>query len=230
MKILLVEDDKVMAKLIRAGLDYNTHTVDIAADGAEGSFLARNYIYDAIVLDYSLPKKNGLVVCKEIRTAGKSTPILFLSATEDVATKVTALDNGADDYMTKPFSSEELYARLCAITRRPSDIKQSILKIDDLELNTVAHSVRRADINIHLTRKELNLLEYLMEHRGVVVSRTLLLEHVWTAENDPFSNTVETHMRNLIKKINIGGRPNLIANIHGRGYVINTPENLDKIS
>ena len=228
MKILLVEDDKDMANMIKVGLDSLTHMVDIASDGAEGAFLAKNYEYDAIVLDYSLPKKNGLTVCKEVRAAGKRTPIIFLSATEDVEMKIAALNEGADDYLTKPFSSEELYARLRALTRRPSNLKQPILRLDDLELDTDSHIVRRSGETIRLTRKEINLLEYFLNNQGIVLSRALLMEHVWTAESDPFSNTVEAHVRNLRKKINVSGRPDLISNIPGRGYVMQSKEKAQK--
>jgi len=220
MKILIVEDDKDIAEMVRSGLAAHNHAVEVAPDGADGSFMARSYDYDAIVLDYSLPKKNGLAVCKEVRVAGKKTPIIFLSGTEEVETKVAALEQGADDYMTKPFSLVELHARLRAVSRRPRDMTQSILCVGDLELNTETQTVKRDGITIGLTRKEFNLLEYFMQHPGVVLSRTMLMEHVWTAERDPFSNTVEAHIANLRRKINLKNKMNLIVNIAGRGYRI----------
>ena len=229
MKVLIVEDDRDTAQFVKNGLTSCDHTVEIATDGADGSFMGRSFEYDAIVLDYSLPKKTGLVVCKEVRASGRSTPILFLSVADDSETKLAAFESGADDYLTKPFILKELYARLKAITRRPSQIRKPILHVSDLSLDIEKHSVTRGKEIIRMTRKEFNMLEYLMSNVGIVLSRALLMEHVWTAESNPFSNTIEAHIRNLRKKLNAGGKPNLIANVPGRGYVINTPESLKKL-
>lgn len=220
MKILVVEDDIDTAEMVREGLAADSHTVEVATDGADGSFLGRGYDYDAIILDYSLPKKNGLTVCGEIRSVGRKTPIIFLSATDDTETKIIALDKGADDYVTKPFSFSELYARVRAIARRPVEISRPMYSVDDLTLDCKRQTVTRGKKDIHLTRKEFGLLEYFMRHSGIVLSRALLMEHVWTADSDPFSNTIEAHIRNLRKKINANGKANLIFNIPGRGYVI----------
>lgn len=220
MKILIVEDDKDTAELVRSGLTSEMHTADIAPDGAEGSFLARSYEYDAIVLDYSLPKKDGLMVCKEVRSAGKTTPILFLSINDDTELKVSALNLGADDYLAKPFAFTELSARLRAVTRRVPGAKRSLLKIGNIVLDPGKHQVKRAGKEIRLTRKEFNILEYLLRNQGSIISRALIMEHVWTADSDPFSNTVEAHIRNLRRKINTENMPNLITNIPGRGYMI----------
>lgn len=228
MKILIVEDDRDIAETVRVDLATKSHVVDIATDGADGSFFGRNYEYDAIVLDYSLPKKNGLTVCKEIRTAGKSTPILFLSVTDDTETKISAFENGADDYVTKPFSLVELSARLNALSRRPTEIKPTLLKVSNLILNIEKQTVERAGIPIHLTRKEFNLLKYLMLHVGMVMSRSLIMEYVWSIESDPFSNTVESHIRNIRKKLTLKKQANMILNLPGRGYVIDSPENLSR--
>jgi DNA-binding response OmpR family regulator len=229
MKILVVEDDRAVADMVRNGLMTDTHTIEIARDGAEGSFLARSYEYDAIVLDYSLPKKDGLVVCQEVRRAGRAAPILFLSATDDVSIKVAALESGADDYVTKPFSIEELRARIRALSRRPTQVKKPLLEVADLVLDSVRQTARRGRKQIHLTRKEFNLLEYMMQNAGIILSRAMLMEHVWTADSDPLSNTVEAHIRNLRKKVNSRGKPDLIANVPGRGYIIDEPENLRKL-
>jgi len=221
MKILIVEDDVHTAEMVREGLTADSHTVDIASDGSDGSFLGRSYDYDVVVLDHSLPKKDGLTICSEIRAVGRKTPIIFLSVTDDMETKIAALDRGADDYMTKPFSFSELYARIRALARRPNELLSlPTFQVDDLVLDAKRQSVIRGTNDIRLTRKEFGLLEYFMRHVGVVLSRTLLMEHVWTADSDPFSNTIEAHIRNLRKKINVGGKPNLIVNIPGRGYVI----------
>ncbi len=229
MKVLIVEDDRDIAENIRSGLSAKSHVVDIATDGVDGSFLGRSYNYDAIILDNSLPKKNGLTVCKEIRASGKSTPIIFLSVTADIQTKINSLENGADDYLTKPFLLAELEARLGAITRRAPEIKSNILTIDNLILDINKQIVERNGINIHVTKKEFNILKYLMIHKGIIMSRSLIMEYVWTAESDPFSNTVEAHIRNIRKKINFKKQTNLILNIPGRGYVIDIPEKLKSL-
>ena len=229
MKILVVEDSADIAENLRNDLTSNDHTVEIATDGADGSFLARSYDFDMIILDYSLPKKNGLQVCGEIRAAGKTTPILFLSVNDDTDVKIAALEAGADDYLTKPFSLKELNARIKAIRRRPTIMKQTLLTIDDLTLDPDRHLVTRGNKNVHLTRKEFNLLEYFLRNPGILLSRAMIMEHVWTADKDPFSNTVEAHLRNLRMKINIARSPELIANIPGRGYVIDTAENVRRL-
>jgi len=229
MKILVVEDDTNTAEMVKNSLTACSHTVDVSHDGADGSFLARSYDYDAVILDYALPKKDGLAVCPEVRAAGKTTPIIFLSVTDDPGMKVAALKQGADDYVTKPFSLDELRARLDAVARRSPEIKSSVLAVADLALDPDLNAVRRGKRQIHLTRKEFHMLQYLMRNAGVVLSRAQLMEHVWTADGNPFSNTVEAHIRNLRKKLNAGRAPNLIANVPGRGYVIDTPKRLATI-
>jgi two-component system, OmpR family, response regulator len=229
MKILVVEDDRNTAEMIKNSLTACSHTVDVSFDGADGSFLARSYDYDAVILDYAMPKKDGLAVCREMRAAGKTAPIIFLSVTGDPEMKVAALKQGADDYMTKPFSLDELRARLDALARRSPEIKSSALAVADLALDPDLNAVRRGKRQIHLTRKEFHMLQYLMQHSGTVMSRAQLMEHVWTADGNPFSNTVEAHIRNLRKKLNAGKAPNLIANVPGRGYVIDTPKRLATI-
>ncbi|MCX6716102.1 MAG: response regulator transcription factor [Candidatus Taylorbacteria bacterium] len=226
MKVLVVDDDASLAETIKGSLSAYSHTVDLSPDGADGSFLARSYDYDAVILDYSMPKKDGLSVCREIRAAGKTMPILFLSNTDDVETKISAFKVGADDYVTKPFSLEELRVRLDAVLRRTPNIKNSVLKIADLTLDQSMNAVSRGKKAVHLTRKEFHMLEYFMKNVGKVLSRAQIMEHVWTADGNPFSNTVEAHIRNLRMKINVDDSPNLIANVPGRGYMIDTPENL----
>lgn len=229
MKVLIIEDDIQLAHTVKDNLVSRNNIAEVAENGADGSFLARTFEYDAIILDNSLPKKDGLTVCKEIRSSGKTTPIIFLTIDNTIETKIAAFEQGADDYLPKPFSLEELNARLKALTRRPVLIKRSVLSVYDLKLDTEKHTVTRNNKRIHPTRKEFGLLEYFMKNVGVVVSRSLLMEHVWAADSNPFSNTVEAHIRNLRKKLNSGNNPNLIANIPGRGYVMDTPENLKKL-
>jgi DNA-binding response OmpR family regulator len=226
MKVLIVEDDREVSEMVRNALVADDNTVEVASDGANGSFLGRSFDYDAIVLDNSLPKKDGLTVCKEVRTAGKSTPILFLTVADDMETKISAFDRGADDYLMKPFALKELQVRLRALARRPAVIRKNILKISGMEMDTDKHLLTRDGKPIHLTHKEYSLLEFFMGNRGIVLSRALLMEHIWTADSNPFSNTIETHIRNLRKKINHGNKQSLIANIAGRGYIMDTPENL----
>lgn len=229
MKILVIEDDRAVAEMVKVSLASGDNTVEVAEDGADGSFMGRSFEYDAIVLDNDLPKKDGLTVCKEIRAAGKTTPILFLTVDADMETKMAAFGRGADDYLLKPFSLQELHARLKAVVRRPTLIQKKLLRVADLELDTEKHLVMRGTRRLHPTRKEFSLLEYFMMNIGAVMSRALLMEHVWTAESNPFSNTVEAHIRNLRAKLNAGNRPNLIVNVPGRGYVMDTPENLKNI-
>lgn len=196
------------------------HIVETSPDGADGSFLGRSFQYDAIILDYSLPKKDGITVCREIRDSGRSTPIIFLSVTDDSEIKVAALESGADDYMIKPFAIRELHARLQAIHRRPSSIAIPELRIGELTLRPDTHLASFKGREIYLTRKEYNMLEYLMERRGAIVSRAQLMERAWTAESDPLSNTIEAHMRNLRKKLSTKGATDIIKTIPGRGYII----------
>jgi DNA-binding response OmpR family regulator len=221
MKVLLVEDDKDMADMIKVGLDSRTHMVDIASDGAEGSFLAKNYDYDAIVLDYSLPKKNGLVVCKEIRTAGKTTPIIFLSATEDVEIKIEALNGGADDYLTKPFSFSELLARVQALIRRNERSNEPTqLTLGDLSVDLLSREVVRAGRKIDLQAKEFSLLEYFLRNAGRVLSKTMIMEHVWAYDFDPQTNVVDVLVCRLRNKIEKDTEKKLIHTLRGVGYAL----------
>ncbi|MES3030837.1 MAG: response regulator transcription factor, partial [Patescibacteria group bacterium] len=190
MKILIVEDDEGIRSFLKKSLETEFHSTDTASTGSDGSFLARTSSYDVIILDHSLPVKNGLNVCQEIRNAGVETPILFLTVHRDIQRKVSALNKGADDYMTKPFSFEELHARIQALARRPPKLESTLLRVGDLVLDTKKQSALRTSIPIYFTRKEYNLLEYLMKNKGVVVSRAMLMEHVWNADSDPFSNTI----------------------------------------
>jgi DNA-binding response OmpR family regulator len=229
MKILVVEDDRSTSEVLRSGLTSAAHTVEVAEDGSDGSFMGRSFAYDAMIIDYSLPKKDGLAVCREIRAMGKTTPIMFLSVNDDPEIKVAAFDSGADDYMTKPFALQELFARLKMLSKRPGGAAMPTLKVHDLVIDPERNTVMRGDRRIKMTRKEFCILEYLIRHIGTIVSRAIIMEHAWTADSNPFSNTVEAHMRNLRKKINVGRKPNLIVNIPGRGYVIDTPQNLKKL-
>lgn len=220
MRILVVEDEEGIASFLKAGLESEYFAVDVAEDGERGSFFGRTNDYDVIILDNMLPKKNGDQVCDDIRKAGKTTPIIMLSARSELGIKVELLNKGADDYMTKPFSLEELLARIRALLRRPTIISSEILKTDDLTLDTKQHVIKRGDKEIYLTKKEFMLLELLLKKKGSVVSRGTIMEHVWDMNVDPFSNTIESHILNLRKKIALDGAKELISTLPGIGYKI----------
>ena len=218
MRILIIEDNVHIQELVKLGLEAESFSVDAASDGETGSFIARTNEYDLIILDIGLPKRRGTDVCADIRKAGKTMPILMLSVESEILTKVELLAMGADDYMTKPFSFEELLARVRALVRRPKQVVAERLVASDLVLDSRTSEVRRANKQIYLTRKEFLLLEYLMRNSGAVVTRGKLLEHVWDLDSNPFSNSIETHICNLRKKIGAPRLPNLIHNVPGRGY------------
>lgn len=220
MKILVVEDDPEIRDSLKTSLEAESFAVDTASDGEAGSYLARTNDYDVIVLDLGLPKKDGTTVCTDIRSVGKTTPILMLSVQADTQQKIKLLNAGADDYMAKPFSFKELIARIRALLRRPSQLQSDILEVDDLIVDIARQKVSRSNKEIYLTRKEFSLLEYLMRFKGMVISRGMLMEHVWNAESDPFSNTIEAHILNLRKKIDTFKKRKLILTIPGRGYKI----------
>jgi len=217
MKILIIEDDISIRNVLRLGLEELSYAVDEAEDGERGSYFARVNQYDLIILDNVLPKKMGKQVCKEIRESGVHSPILLLSAKSDVNTKIELLNVGADDYLTKPFSFAELTARIRTLLRRPQKIEDVILKGSGIQLNSDTHEVNRSNKKIYLTRKEFSLLELLMKNSGRVVSRTIIMEKVWDINADPFSNTIETHIRNLRQKLK-DTKKRIISNIPGRGY------------
>ncbi len=220
MRILIVEDQDDLRNLLRSRLEEECFVVDAARDGEQGSFMARTNEYDLILLDNHLPKKNGIEVCKDIRNSKKNIPILILSVLDDTLQKVELLEAGADDYLTKPFSFSELNARIRAILRRSEQMIENILSIDDLVLNSQKHEVYRGQQEIYLTKKEFMMLEFLMRSAGQVISRGDILEHVWDIHADPFSNTIETHILSLRRKIDTPGKTKLIHNLSGRGYKI----------
>jgi two-component system copper resistance phosphate regulon response regulator CusR len=219
MKILIVEDDASVRNALKKALEAECFAVDVAEDGEKGSFLARTNTYDMVILDYLLPKKNGRQICEEIRKAEKNMPVLLLSVQSEVEDKVTALNLGADDYLTKPFSYDELMARVRALLRRPAQLKSEVLTFDDLSLDIRGQKVTRGRQEVYLTRKEFMLLEYLLRNQGSVVSRAMLIDHVWDSSIDTFSNTIESHILSLRKKIEKPKRK-IIQTVPGRGYKI----------
>jgi DNA-binding response OmpR family regulator len=220
MRILVIDDDELLVESLRTSLETESYAVDCAFDGERGSFLARTCDYDIIILDNILPKKSGLKVCEELRNLDIPTPIIMLSVKNDSISKTTLLNSGADDYLTKPFSFKELQARIKAVLRRPKVMKSDILKIDNLIVDTAKQQAKRGKTIIYLTRKEFSLLEYLLRQKGNVVSRGMIMEHVWNIDTDPFSNTIEAHILNLRKKIESPKQKKLIHNVPGRGYKI----------
>lgn len=220
MRILLIEDDKNITESLKASLESECFIVDIAKDGEEGAYCAQLNNYDLAILDNMLPKKPGIEVCREIRGCGKTLPIIMLSVKSDTASKAELLNAGADDYVTKPFSFDELLARIKAIMRRPKQLENEILQVDNLIMNPARHIAQRGEKEIHLTRKEFLLLKHLLKSEGAVLSRATIMEHIWNMDADPFSNTIETHIANLRKKIDFGKHKKLITTVPGRGYKI----------
>lgn len=224
MRILVIEDEKKVASFIKRGLEEAGYSVDIAADGEEGLYLAEIDDYDLIILDLILPRKSGLEVCKELREQRISIPILILSARDSVEDKVTGLDMGADDYLTKPFAFSELLARVRALLRRGETMTPVKLQVADLIMDTVTHEVTRAGKEIKLTGKEYALLEYFMMNPGKVLTRTMLSEHVWDYTFDTFSNVIDVYINYLRNKVDRDFDPKLIHTVRGVGYVMKPPK------
>ena len=219
MRILVIEDERRVRSFLERGLVEAGFAVDVAADGETGSNLARVHPYDAIVLDLMLPKRDGLSVLAELRAAGRATPVLVLSARDEVDDRVRGLDAGADDYLAKPFSFAELLARLRALLRRGT-ARPSLLEIGDLRVDLVAHRAERGGQRLDLTAKEFALLEYLARHAGEVVTRTMISEHVWDMNFDSFSNVIDVYIRYLRQKIDEPFATKLIHTRRGIGYVL----------
>ena len=220
MRILLVEDEKKIASFIERGLREEHYIVDVATEGEKAMFLAEVNTYDLIILDIMLPGKDGLSICKELRSKKIDVPILILTAKDTLRDKVSGLNLGADDYLTKPFAFEELLARIRALLRRKRLDKNVILKVGDLELDQVTHKVKRADREMILTSKEYALLEYLMLNSNQVVTRTMISEHVWNEDFDSFTNIIDVYINYLRNKIDKGFKKQLLHTIRGTGYIL----------
>lgn len=220
MRILVIEDEKKIASFIKRGLTEQNYTVDVAADGEEGLMLAEINPYDLIVLDIMLPGKDGFTVCRTLRRKAISTPILMLTARDDVRDKVFGLDSGADDYLTKPFAFAEFLARVRVLLRRQGSVKSTTLRVADLELDQLTRQVTRAGKPIDLTPTEYALLEYLMLNQGQVVTRTMLSEHVWNQDFDSFSNVINVYVNYVRKKVDADFDVKLIHSVRGAGYML----------
>ncbi len=218
MRLLLVEDSPKMAAILRRGLTEEGYAVDVAMTGIDAVWMATENPFDAIVLDVVLPDIDGFEVCSRIRAAKRWSPLLMLTARDDVVDRVRGLDVGADDYLTKPFAFEELFARLRSLIRRGPRERPPVLVMADLELDPAAHSVRRAGKAIHLTAKEFALLQYFMQHPDDALTRSELLEHVWDFAFDGDPNIVDVYMGYLREKIDRPFGRRSLETVRGVGY------------
>jgi DNA-binding response OmpR family regulator len=220
MRILLVEDDAGVRRFVGKGLREQAYAVDTATTGEEALYQTEINTYDLIILDVMIPAPNGFEVCRRIREAGGRMPILMLTARDAVEDRVSGLDRGADDYLTKPFEFRELLARLRALLRRSAELRPPKLMVGDLMLDTAGQSAMRAGRPIALTHKEYALLEYLVRNAGRVVSRADIAEHVWDETFDPFSNLIEVYINRLRRKIDPDGKAELLETRRGAGYLL----------
>ncbi|HET9946623.1 MAG TPA: response regulator transcription factor [Patescibacteria group bacterium] len=220
MKLLIVEDEHKIANSIKKGLEQELFAVDVAYDGETGFDLASSEDYDAIILDRLLPIMDGVTICQKLREKQIHTPILLLTAKGQIEDKVEGFNAGADDYLTKPFAFEELLVRIRALLRRPKESIQSIMRVEDLELDTTSHTVKRDKQVIDLSAKEFSLLEYLVRHKGAVITKDQMIQHVWNYEANILPNTVEAFIKLLRNKIDypFSRKKQLIHTIRGVGY------------
>ena len=219
MRILVVEDEKKVAAFIKRGLEQESYAVDVVEDGVEGQSFAEMNDYDAIILDIMLPKKNGLEVLKDLKSAGVRAPVLLLTARDSVEDRVKGLNVGADDYLTKPFAFEELLARLRVLMRRGMS-GTPVLKFADLSLDPATRRAKRGEVEVELTVKEHALLEYLLRNPNRVLTRTLIAEHVWDQSFDSETNVVDVYINHLRSKIDKDFPRKIIHTVRGVGYVL----------
>lgn len=220
MRILLVEDEKKVANFIKQGLEEEGYAVDWAADGQEGLLLGLDGVHDLIILDLNLPVKDGLQVLRELRQAKVKAPVLLLTIRAMIEDKVLGLDAGADDYLTKPFSFQELLARARALLRRRSEVEPTLLQVADLTLDPSRRVVRRGDRKIELSTKEFAMLDYFMRNPGRVLTRTMIAEHVWDYDFDTATNIIDVYVNFLRKKIDADRESKLIHTVRGVGYMM----------
>jgi two-component system copper resistance phosphate regulon response regulator CusR len=218
MRILVTEDDRAVSRFLQKGLEAENYAVDVSSDGEEAAHAAQEYDYDLMILDLNIPKMDGLAVLRKVRSRKESLPILILSSRGKVEERANGLDLGADDYLVKPFSYQELSARVRALLRRGRRPPEATLHYADLEMHRVERIVRRGNKAIELTSKEFALLEYLLRNAGRPVSRNLIIEHVWNLSFDTMTNVVDVYINYLRKKIDEGFETKLIQTVRGVGY------------
>ncbi len=223
MRILVIEDEKEVASFIRRALVEESHAVDLAHDGRQGEAMALSESYDLIILDLMLPLKDGLAVLKSLRREEIASPVLLLTARDEVADRVAGLDAGADDYLGKPFAVAELRARVRALLRRHSEHKATVLAAGDLVLDTASHGVRVGETALELTSREFAILEYLLRNKGRLLTKGMIAEHVWDYHFDSDYNLIEVYIRRLRQKIEQAGGHRLIHTVRNSGYVIREP-------
>jgi DNA-binding response OmpR family regulator len=226
MRVLLVEDDPRIAKFVAKGLREHSYAVDVAADGEAALYQAEINSYDIFILDVMIPPPDGFTVCRKLRETGNRNPILMLTARDAVDDRISGLDSGADDYLTKPFAFLELLARLRALLRRPKEMRTPGIRVDDLVLDTRSQSVSRSGSEIVVTAKEYALLEYLARNAGRIIGREEIAEHVWDESFDPFSNLIEVYVNRLRKKIDPPGSLPLLHTKRGAGYSLGSANSL----
>lgn len=220
MRLLLVEDEQRLSEVLKKGFVEDGYAVDQAFDGEDGLAMAMDEPYDAVVLDWSLPKMEGLEVCRRLREGGKNVPVIMLTAKNELEDKLRGLNSGADDYLTKPFAFAELKARVLALLRRNTQQVKPQLQVADLVLDPLTHEVTRSGKVLKLTPKEFAMLEYLLRHKGEVISRTQITEHVWDYNFDSMSNVVDVFVATLRKKVDGPFEKKLLHTVHGVGYKI----------
>lgn len=220
MRILVCEDQKDLNKITVKHLTAEGYSVDGCYDGQEALDFLDMANYDAVVLDIMMPKKDGISVLKEMRSAGNNTPVIFLTAKDSIEDRVKGLDLGADDYLIKPFSFDELLARIRAITRKSSGNSSNIFTVADLTLDVTAHTVFRAGKEVSLSAKEFSLLEYMLRNKGRVLTRSMIENNIWNFDYEGGTNAVDVYIRYLRKKIDDDFEPKLIHTIRGSGYVL----------
>ena len=223
MRILIAEDDPHLGPSLKKGLEDNHYAVDLVTDGEEAISLGLAVAYNLIILDILLPRMDGFEVCRQLRNQKRLTPILFLTALSGVDHRVTGLDIGADDYLTKPFAFRELEARVRALLRREGPSRTTELHFTDITLDTRTHEVKRAERQISLTSKEYSLLELLMSNPGLVLSRDMIAEYMWNIDAEHLSNVIDVYIRYLRRKLCENGEPDVITTIRGFGYQLKEP-------
>jgi two-component system, OmpR family, copper resistance phosphate regulon response regulator CusR len=224
MRLLLVEDDARIARFVAKGLREESYAVDVVTTGKDALYQMEINDYDVVVLDVMIPGPDGFATCRAIREQGKRIPILMLTARDGVEDRITGLDSGADDYLTKPFEFGELLARLRALLRRPSELRPQQISVGDLVVDTGSQTAKRGNRNIPLTTKEYALLEFLAQNAGRVIRRAAIAEHVWDETFDPFSNLIEVYINRLRRKLGDDGGKPLLQTRRGSGYVLGAIE------